>query len=62
MDNKGTVNTTTNVSDKVLKWDVAAVKQMVNKGEKKSINWCSEKSSYKMVWQRKYQCHGMTID
>ena len=44
VDNKGTVeavHSTTSVTDKKLRRDIATVKQLMNDGEVASITWCS---------------------
>ena len=46
VDNKGTVDavhSTTSVSDKKLRRDVAGIKQLLNEGEVGRVSWCSGK-------------------
>ena len=46
VDNRGVVDaihSTTNISDKKLRRDVAAIKQMINEGEVTGVSWCSGK-------------------
>ena len=46
VDNKGTVDavhSTTNVSDKKLRRDVAGIKQMMREGEVNKVTWCPGK-------------------